>query len=528
MKWMAGRNCGSRVERPSLALRASVAVLGISLLSGPGVWAAENEAGRNLAAAMESITTPELRRHVDVLASDAFEGRNAGSRGGRAASTYLVEQLRRYKLKPAGMDEGYYQSLDNGYRNVLAMIEGSDPKLKHEYIVVGAHYDHVGYGTSTTSFGPLGLVHHGADDNASGTAGLLEVAEALTRLEQPPRRSILIAFWDGEEQGLIGSEHFVQHPTIPLANIKLMINLDMIGRLQNDTLTVFGTRTSAGLRRIVSESNQEAGLKLEFTREVKHNSDHHTFFTRGIPILMFHTGLHDDYHRPSDTVEKIDSAGIHKISQLLFRLVDHLGNAPEIAPFRGASRREAVTEEPGWVEVATPAGRLGIEWKTEGDAPQGVEIASVVAGSPAALAGLKTDDRIVRCGEQTIGSGRELRAAIVAAPRSVELGVVRSGEKEPSGVKVELNGRPQRVGVSWWEDNAEPGALIVASVTPDSPADRAGIRAGDRILEFGGAAFKDGEEFRVKSAQLHGLTDLTIERLGRLRPLQVPLPKTPQ
>jgi len=504
---------------------AAAAVLLCGLLASPGLSAAENENSANLSAAMATITTPELKRHVDVLASSAFEGREAGSRGGRAASTYLVEQLRRHQLQPAGEDGGFYQSLSNSYRNVLAMVEGSDPKLKDEFILVCAHYDHVGYGSSRTSLGPIGLIHHGADDNASGTASLLEVAEALTRLSPGPRRSVLLAFFDGEEQGLIGSEHFATNPTVPLEKIKLMINLDMIGRLTDNTLTVFGTRSSPGLRRLVSEANLEAGLTLNFTRELKKNSDHHTFFSRNIPILMLHTGLHGDYHRPSDTPEKIDSAGIHRVSQLLFRMIDDLGNAPQVAGFRAAARREATALDPAWPVLELPPGRLGVSWASDVDSPKGVEIASVRADSPAARAGLKTGHRIVHCDGQTISSGKQLREAIVVARDHIELSVVRKDEAEPTPIKIELAGRPQRVGISWWEDNAEPGTLIVAAVTPDSPADRAGIRNGDRVVELAGAGFKDGEEFRLRSATLTGLTDVTIERTGRMQALQVPLPK---
>jgi S1-C subfamily serine protease len=157
--------------------------------------------------------------------------------------------------------------------------------------------------------------------------------------------------------------------------------------------------------------------------------------------------------------------------------------------------------------------------------PGGVEIASVVADSAAARAGLKAGDRIVRCNNQAIINGHELRGSIVSAPPTIDLEVLRKDEKTPTTVKVELKGRPQRVGVSWWEDNAEPGSLIVARVTPDSPADRAGVRAGDRIMEFGGSSFKDGEEFRKRSAESSGLTDLTVERQGKVKALQIALPE---
>ena len=155
-----------------------------------------------MASALESIQVEDLTGHTDTLADDAFEGREAGTRAGKATSNYLMKQLEKYGLAPAG-DRGSYFQQFGGYRNVLAVLPGSDEKLKHEYIVLGAHYDHVGYGMKKNSYGP-GYIHNGADDNASGTAALLEVAQALTLLPEAPRRSILIAFWDAEEQGLLG------------------------------------------------------------------------------------------------------------------------------------------------------------------------------------------------------------------------------------------------------------------------------------------------------------------------------------
>ena len=147
-------------------------------------------AAEMMSAAHATIRAADAGRHVGVLADDAFEGREGGSRGGRAAATYIVEQLTKLGIQPAGDSGTYYQPF-GGMRNILAVIEGSDPELAQEVVAVGAHYDHVGYGNADNSYGPFGYVHNGADDNASGVAGLLELVEALGQLPERPRRSIL-------------------------------------------------------------------------------------------------------------------------------------------------------------------------------------------------------------------------------------------------------------------------------------------------------------------------------------------------
>ena len=196
------------------------------------------------AAALEGVTAADLRRHVSALADDTFEGRETGSRGGRAAAGYLQMQFKAYGLRPAGESGGYFQQFNGNSRNILGMVEGSDPALRHEVILVSAHYDHVGYGNARNSFGPTGFIHNGADDNASGAATLLEVAQACAQLEPKPKRSILFALWDAEESGLNGSKHWLAKPTLKLSDVRLMINMDMVGRLRNNKLTVYGARTA--------------------------------------------------------------------------------------------------------------------------------------------------------------------------------------------------------------------------------------------------------------------------------------------
>jgi len=180
-----------------------LAIFLLCCLFAAGVSAAER--GASYLAALESITASELQGHVEYLADDRLEGRKPGTAGSRAAAAYLARQFAEAGLTGAGADGAYYQHFRPDYRNVLAVCVGSDPQLRSEVVIVGAHYDHVGYGTRRNSRGPIGRVHNGADDNASGTAALLEVAGALQMLPESPKRSVLLIAFDGEEIDLLGA-----------------------------------------------------------------------------------------------------------------------------------------------------------------------------------------------------------------------------------------------------------------------------------------------------------------------------------
>ncbi len=209
----------------------------------PAAWATENEA--SLRAALDSIQAGQIRESIEELADARLEGREAGSRGGHAAGERLRARLAALGLRGIGPGGSFFQPFGTDYRNILALLEGSDPVRKHQWIIVGAHYDHIGFATSRGStLGPSGVLHPGADDNASGTAGLLELAEAFRLLPEPPRRSVVFAFWDAEEKGLLGSKHFAQSLPPSPTQIVLGVNLDMIGRLRNDRLLIFGTRSA--------------------------------------------------------------------------------------------------------------------------------------------------------------------------------------------------------------------------------------------------------------------------------------------
>lgn len=482
--------------------------------------------GAHVASAVATIKAAEVKTHVDVLADDAFEGREAGTRGGAAAGNYLVKHLDAAGLQPAGDDETYFQAFGNGYRNILAILPGSDPELSKQFLVVGAHYDHVGYGNRGNSFGPFGYVHNGADDNASGTSCLLELIDAFVSLPARPKRSIVFAFWDSEEKGLLGSLHWLAHPTVPLDRVVFAYNVDMVGRLRDDRCEVLGTRTAPGLRQLVSRHNGVENLALDFTWEMKANSDHHPFYTRNIPVLMFHTGLHNDYHRPSDDVEHIRNDGIERIARLSFRILCDVADLQDPLAFRATSRGESpAAREQFERALAPPAPRLGAGWRRNPEDPpaDGVVITHTVPNSPAARVNLRAGDRIVSFNNQPIASENQLRLAVLAAKDKVELGVRRAGGETVEPISVTLDGSPIRVGLAWRDDDAEPGVVVVNQVTPASAAHLAGVQVRDRIYAVSGQPFSDSESFRKLITTLPGPLELTLERDGRVTTLKVDL-----
>ena len=520
---------GSLASLSAWAVWVCVAVL-VCLL--PAAARAEKSHGYRMA--FESISADDLKEHVDVLADDVFEGREAGSRGGRAAATYLRKTIERSTLPGRRRVQVSWQPFSAGYRNLLVLVEGSHPELRREVVVVGAHYDHVGYGTRRNSYGPIGRIHNGADDNASGAAAIVELIDAFEHLDQPPSRSVLFALWDGEEKGLLGSRHWVLHPTLPLADVKIVVNLDMVGRLRHGRLQVLGTRTSWGLRRLVSQAADEAAgdspIWLDFKWELKANSDHWPFYERAIPVLLFHTGLHPDYHRPSDDVERINREGMRDVVRHLFPVVYQLAEQEPLYGFRAAARRETpATKRDRQRPTPPPSPRLGVRWREEKDS-RGAVLADVTPGSPARRAGLRAGDRIIRFAGRDIASGEQLREAVLRARRQVRVLVQRPAaagadqKEKPLELTITLAGKPVRVGISWRVDEAEPGSVMLTRVLAGSPAHHAGLRVWDRIYQVDGAAVTGSTAFGQQLARARGPVMLRFERQGRLHSATLQLP----
>lgn len=524
-------------------MRLSGLLVAALISAGSTAVARDSDRSAALEAAVASITDAELREHAGLLADDTLEGRAAGTRGGLAAARYLEKKMKEAGLKPAGDNGSFIQRFGSNYLNIVGVLPGSDPMLGSEYIVIGAHFDHVGYGNRGNSNGPIGYIHNGADDNASGVAVLLEVIDAFHRTGWQPRRSIVFAFWDGEEINLLGSRHWVRQPTVPREKVRLAINADMVGRLTNGRLEIAGARTAEGLRRLLSSSQLPENLKLDFTWEYKENSDHWPFYEAGIPSLLIHTGLHGDYHRPSDDIEKLNIAGMRLTSAYLVDTLFRLADVESLPSFRSACRSETVyTRAQREKPLAPAAPRLGLKWKwtpaadetvaadEEGaivDRAGSLRVIEVVPVKAAERAGIKVGDVIAAIDGKPLAVEERLPAAVLRAATNIQLEVVRAGQDEPLAIGVALDGEPTQLGLSWRPDSGNPGAVFITRVVPYSPAARAGIAVHDRIYAVDGEPFADHDALLTRVRQLldEGAESLTfeVETAGRIRPIAVDL-----
>ncbi|HOB76330.1 MAG TPA: M28 family peptidase [Phycisphaerae bacterium] len=321
-------------------------------------------------------------------------------------------------------------------RNVLAVLPGSGPDAD-EHIVIGAHYDHIGRTTprKRAGAGPVvPEVHNGADDNASGTAGILELARIFA-LRGAPNRSLLFIAFSGEESGLLGSAHYVENPTVPLEQTVAMINLDMIGRLRYNRLEAFGTNTGTSFQRLVTHHARLMGFHLKASGGGFGPSDHTSFYRNEIPVLHFFTGIHKDYHMPSDDTETINAEGGARVVHLVYNVAHALANAP------ARPRYVAVAEKP------TPRTglkvRLGVMPSYAEDDQPGLLIDGVSADSPAEQAGLQEGDRILSIGNVEVNDvyglmeamnhynpGDEAKILILRNGKRVEVGVTFEAAKK--------------------------------------------------------------------------------------------------
>jgi hypothetical protein len=287
-------------------------------------------------------------------------------------------------------------------RNILAVLPGAGP-LAEEVVVLGAHYDHLGMGGSNSAAPGVEAVHAGADDNASGTAALVEVARQLAA-RGPLSRTVLFAAFSGEERGLLGSAHYVANPPLPLEKTVAMVNLDMVGRLADEKLIVHGTGTGNGLEAIVDRLLEGRGFAITKEPGGFGPSDHASFYAKKIPVLHLFTGSHEDYHRPTDTAEKINYEGMVRITSLVADLVIELAT---------------VAEPPAYVQVAsTQFAGGGGDRPYFGSIPdfgtgqEGYAISGAAKDSPAARGGLQGGDVIVRLGESAVTGLEDFDSAL--------------------------------------------------------------------------------------------------------------------
>lgn len=272
--------------------------------------------------------------------------------------------------------------------NVIGLIEGTDPVLKDEFIVIGAHYDHIGLGqrNSRSEERSSDSIHNGADDNASGVAGLIELAKLFSCRQDSLNRSLVFIAFSAEELGLIGASYYVDNPKVPIANTVAMINMDMIGRLDDDKLTVFGVGSSPEWKELIKSSNAKFDFELSLNNSGFAPSDQSVFFAKEVPVLHFFTGLHDDYHTPGDDWEKINSEGQKKVLLLMSDLIMRLDTQEDKVAFTNIEEPKKASSKFNVYLGTIPDYSNQIE---------GVKLMGVRNGSPADKAGLKDDDTIV-------------------------------------------------------------------------------------------------------------------------------------
>jgi len=318
------------------------------------------------------------------------------------------------------------QRVEVEMRNVVAVLEGAGPKPE-QTIVLGAHYDHLGRSSSgrpDPSSSSEAPICNGADDNASGVAVMLEVAHLLaTRAEKPPRRVVFVAF-AGEESGLLGSAHYVSHPVVPLDQTIAMLNLDMVGRMRDEKLMVLGSQSGRQFGELLERINRRHGLNVANVAARAGASDQVPFYSRKVPVMHFFTGLHEDYHRPSDDFEKLNLTGMARVAQFVEEVVVALAEMPE---------------PPDFVQLSPPKRGGGGNRAYLGTVPdfgardaKGYAIAGVAPDGPADKAGLQAGDVLVRFGESRIGGLDDMQSALEkhTPGQRVSVVVLRDGEEK--------------------------------------------------------------------------------------------------
>jgi hypothetical protein len=389
-----------------------------------------------------------IRADIAYLASDRLEGRTTGTPGNDSAAAYIVRRYQSLGLSPL-MQPTFLQPfvarsaaaahasapVELRTENVVAMLPGTDPRLRKEYVVIGAHFDHLGrstVGALDPEAGPV--IRNGADDNASGTAAVMELARLFR--SAPTKRSLLFVNFSGEEQGLLGSAWFTEHSPVALDSVVAMINFDMVGRLRNDRLIVYGVATATELPALLDSAN--AGrLKIAAQGDGYGPSDQTSFYAKDIPVLHFFTDLHEDYHRASDHVDKINAGGEATVVAIAQRVVRAIGDRPTRLTFvRSAAPPPSMSGGSG-SDVY-----LGSIPDMAGDDVKGLRLTGIRAGSPADSGGLKSGDLVVELGGVAVTDLQSYSDALYAHKPGdhVRIVVIRNGKRITLDVKLGKRG----------------------------------------------------------------------------------------
>jgi hypothetical protein len=383
-----------------------------ALLLGAAPLPAQN------AAVAASPRAAQIRSDIRYLASDALAGRLTGSPGNDSAAAYLARRFRQLGLRPGGDSGTFLQhwtvNPTSGTReagvggratqNVVAILPGRG-RLAGQDIVIGAHFDHLGNGpfASMAHGDSVHLIHHGADDNASGDAGVLEIARILSRHRPNPSRTIVFVLFSGEEEGDLGSAFYADHPARPMDSTLAMLNLDMVGRMRDNRLSALGALSAREWQPLLDSVNATYHLDLKATGDGWGPSDQNSFFAKQRPVLHFFTDLHADYHTPADTWDKINADGIETVARLIADLARRLEVRPGWLTFVNAAPPVMASGERAYLGTIP-------DMTSE---PGGVRLTGVTAGSPADSSGIKAGDVLIGIGADTVANLVDFQNALV-------------------------------------------------------------------------------------------------------------------
>ncbi|OUS02351.1 peptidase M28 [Flavobacteriales bacterium 33_180_T64] len=382
----------------------------------------------------------KIKDDVTFLSDDKLEGRQTGTDGEKAAADYIAKRFENLGLEPKGTDE-YFQAFSfkpktDPHQDVNYTVVGTDSTITgtnvlgflnnnaQHTIIIGAHYDHLGYGAEGSLHRGEDAIHNGADDNASGIAVMLNLVSKL-KTQNKDNNYLFMAF-SGEEMGLLGSNYFTKNATIDLNKANYMLNMDMVGRLKQDsTLAVYGVGTSPILKQVVSASN--ASFKIIENESGIGPSDHTSFYNSDIPVLHFFTGQHEDYHKPTDDFEKLNYKGMERISNYIFDIITDLNDNGKLAFRKTKNESEDV-----------PRFKVGLgvipDYLFDG---KGMRIDGVSEDKPAVKAGLLKGDIVIKLGDSSIVNMMSYMRALSVFDKGDTTKVVvdRNGETIEANIK---------------------------------------------------------------------------------------------
>ena len=374
------------------------------------------------------ITPKNVEKHITFLASDELKGRGTGTKDEQKAAQYIANFFNELGLQPKGtngFEQVFKANIDTVHvldaRNVVGYLDNGADRT----IVIGAHYDHLGEGYQRGSLdvNAKGKIHNGADDNASGVAGVLELARYYAKNSLKEAHNFLFICFSAEELGLLGSKYYANNPTIDLAKVNFMLNFDMIGRFDpTKPITVGGWGTSPTWGQDIPPVMEREKMAFKIDSSGAGASDHTSFYTKRIPVLFFFTGVHSDYHRPSDDIALINFAGEAQILNAVANIVNELDKLPNRLEYRETAMPMA--------QNASFKVTMGLLLDYSFNGP-GIKVDGVSKGRPAENAGIKGGDLILRLGKYNLNTIYDYMGALgkYEKGQTVEAEVQRSNEK---------------------------------------------------------------------------------------------------